>query len=60
MYRERERADRADARAEELQAGQAPMTDMHARELTVAQHAAQAAQEAAEALRRADTRRGRR
>ena len=38
----------------ELKAGRAVMTEMHARELAVAQHDAQAAQQAAAELRQAD------
>ena len=51
-------AERAEAEAlrttiDELKAGQALMTEMHARELAVAQDAARRAEEAAEALRQA-------
>ena len=39
---------------DELKAGQALMTSMHARELTVAQHDARAGQQAAAELRQAE------
>ena len=54
---ERARADALRTTIEELKAGQALMRDMHARELAVAQYDALAAQQAAAALRQAETER---
>jgi hypothetical protein len=54
---ERARADALRTTIEELKAGQALMTDMHARELAVAQHDAAAAQQAAAELRQAEAER---
>ena len=54
---ERARAEALRTTIDELKAGQALMTEMHARELAVAQHDAQAAQQAAAELRRAEAER---
>jgi len=54
---ERARADALRTTIEELKAGQALMTDMHARELAVAQYDALAAPQAATAVRQAETER---
>ena len=54
---ERARAEALRTTIDELKAGQAMMAEMHARELAVAQHDAQAAQQAAAELRRAEAER---
>jgi hypothetical protein len=54
---ERARAEALHTTIDELKAGQALMTEMHARELAVAQHDAQVTQEAAAELRRAEVER---
>ena len=54
---EHARADALRTAIDELKAGQALMADIHARELAVAQHDAQAGQQAAAALRQADAER---
>jgi hypothetical protein len=51
------RVDELRATIDELKAGQALMTDIHARELAVAQHDAQAGQQAAVELRQAEAER---
>ncbi len=57
---ERARAEALHTTIDELKAGQALMTEMHARELAVAQHDAQVTEELAAELRRAEAeRRGR-
>jgi hypothetical protein len=57
---ERARAEALRSTIDELEAGQAMMADMHARELVVARQDALATQEWAAELRRAERRRGRR
>ena len=54
---ERARAEALHTTIDELKAGQAVMTEMHARALAVAQHDAQVRQEAAAELRRAEAER---
>jgi hypothetical protein len=54
---ERARAEALHTTIDELRAGQALMTEMHARELAVAQHDAQVTEEAAAKLRRAEAER---